>query len=162
MWIPTVKALKERFEVYRKARSETENRSVPLGEGISLVRDMFVADSMDEARDKAAEGLITYLRWIAHWRGLGNHLNPGETIPKTPGKLDLLTYEFLHPRNLLFGTAEYVSGKIEELRDELKLQHLQVWSNFPCMKQEDVMSSIRKFTEEVIPKFEEKKTRRAV
>jgi hypothetical protein len=30
------------------------------------------------------------------------------------------------------------------------------------MKQEDVMSSIRKFTEEVIPKFEEKKTRRAV
>ena len=162
MWIPTVKALKERFEVYRKARSETENRSVPLGEGISLVRDMFVADSMDEARDKAAEGLLTYLRWIAHWRGLGNHLNPGETVPETPGKLDLLTYEFLHPRNLLFGTAEYVSGKIEELRDELKLQHLQVWSNFPCMKQEDVMSSIRKFTEEVIPKFEERETKIAV
>jgi alkanesulfonate monooxygenase SsuD/methylene tetrahydromethanopterin reductase-like flavin-dependent oxidoreductase (luciferase family) len=89
MWIPTIKALKERFEVYRKARSEAENRSVPLGEGISLVRDMFVADSMDEARDKAAEGLLTYLRWIAHWRGLGNHLNPDET---------LLTYEFSHPR----------------------------------------------------------------
>ncbi len=153
MWIPTVKALKERFDIFRKARSEAENRDVPLGEGISLVRDMFVADSMDEARDKAAEGLLTYLRWIAHWRGLGNHMDPGEELPETPGKLDLLSYEFLLPRNLLFGTPDYVSGKIEELRDELNLQHLQVWSNFPCMAQEDVMSSVRKFTEQVMPKF---------
>jgi hypothetical protein len=30
------------------------------------------------------------------------------------------------------------------------------------MKQEDVMRSIRKFTEEVIPKFEEKETKIAV
>jgi alkanesulfonate monooxygenase SsuD/methylene tetrahydromethanopterin reductase-like flavin-dependent oxidoreductase (luciferase family) len=161
MWIPTVKALKERFQVYQKARSETEDRAVPLGEGISLVRDMFVADSMDEARDKAAEGLLTYLRWIAHWRGLGNHMDPGEELPETPGKLDLLTYEFLLPRNLLFGTPDYVSGKIEELRDELNLQHLQVWSNFPCMPQDDVMSSIRKFTEEVMPKFTDKRAQAA-
>ena len=47
MWVPTVKALKERFEVYRNARSEAEGRDVPLGEGISLVRDIFVADSMN-------------------------------------------------------------------------------------------------------------------
>ena len=94
MWIPTVKALKQRFEVFRNARSEAEGRDVPLGEGISLVRDMFVADSMDEARELAAEGIITYLSWIAHWRGLGNHMDPGEELPQTPGKLDLLTYEF--------------------------------------------------------------------
>ena len=43
MWIPTVKALKKRFEIYRDAKSESENRDVPLGEGVSLVRDMFVA-----------------------------------------------------------------------------------------------------------------------
>jgi alkanesulfonate monooxygenase SsuD/methylene tetrahydromethanopterin reductase-like flavin-dependent oxidoreductase (luciferase family) len=153
MWIPTVKALKWRFEVFRKARSEAEGREVPLGEGISLVRDMFVADSMDEARDLAAEGILTYLRWIAHWRGLGNHMDPGEELPQTPGKLDLLTYDFLLPRNLLFGTPDYVAGKIEELRDELNLQHLQVWSNFPGVPHDKVMNSVRKFTEEVIPRF---------
>ena len=155
MWIPTVAALKERFEIYREARSEFEGREVPLGYGISLVRDMFVADSMDEARELGAEGLFTYLKWIAHWRGLGNHLNPGEELPETPGKLDLVTYEFLHPRNMLFGTPGYVIEKIEELRDELGLQHLQVWSNFPCMKQEHVMKSVRLFTEKVMPKFAE-------
>ena len=31
MWIPTVKALKKRFEIYRDAKSKTENRDVPLG-----------------------------------------------------------------------------------------------------------------------------------
>ena len=37
MWIPTVKALKKRFEIYKEAKSKAENRDVPLGEGISLV-----------------------------------------------------------------------------------------------------------------------------
>ena len=153
MWIPTVKALKQRFEVYQKAKSEAENRDVPLGEGVCLVRDMFVADSMDEAEEKAGEGILTYLRWIAHWRGLGNHMDPGEELPETPGKLDLLTYDFLHPRNLLFGTPDYVAGKIEELRDELNLQNLQVWSNFPGVPHEHVMKSVRMFTEQVMPRF---------
>lgn len=153
MWIPTVKALKERFEIYRAARSETEGREVALGEGISLVRDMFVADSMDEARDIAAEGILTYIRWIAHWRGLGNHMNPGEELPETPGKLDLLDYEFLHPRNLLFGTPDYVADKIHELRTELNLQHLQVWSSFPGIPHDAAMKSLKMFTELVMPRF---------
>ena len=153
MWIPTVKALKECFEVYRNARSETEGRDVPLGEGISLVRDMFIADSMDEARELAGEGIIKYLSWIAHWRGPGNHMDPGEVLPETQGKLDLLTYEFLHPRNMLFGTADYVSEKIEELQDELNLQHLQVWSNFPGVSHDKVMNSVRLFSEQVMPRF---------
>ena len=50
MWIPTVKALKKRFEIFRDAKSKAENRNVQLGEGVSLVRDMFVADTMDEAK----------------------------------------------------------------------------------------------------------------
>ncbi len=155
MWIPTVKALKERFEVYRNARSEAEGRDVALGEGISLVRDMFVAETMDEARELAGEGILTYLRWIAHWRGLGNHLDPGEELPETSGKLDLLTYEFVHPRNMLFGTPDYVAEKIEELRTEINLQHLQVWSNFPGVPHDQVMKSVKLFTEEVMPRFED-------
>ena len=53
MWIPTVKALKIKFEAYKNARSEAEKRNVPMGEGVSLVRDMFVADTMEESREKA-------------------------------------------------------------------------------------------------------------
>ena len=151
MWIPTVKALKKRFEIFKEAKSKAENREVPLGEGISLVRDMFVAKTMEEAKEMAGEYIVNYMRWVCHWRGLGNHMDPNEKLPETKNKLDLLNYEFLHKRNLLFGTPEFVIEKINELQKELNLQNLQVWSNFPGIDHEDCMRSIKLFTEEVMP-----------
>ena len=80
-------------------------------------------------------------------------MDPGEELPVTKGKLDLLNYEFLHKRNLLFGTPDYVIEKINELKSELNLQNLLVWSNFPGVKHEDCMRSIKLFNDEVIPKI---------
>ena len=154
MWIPTVKALKKRFLLYQEAKSKAENRDVPLGEGICLVRDMFIADTMEEAEKLAGEHIVNYMRWVCHWRGLGNHMDPGEALPETDHKLDLLNYNFLHKRNLLFGTPEYVVNKINELKSELNLQNLQVWSNFPGIEHEACMRSIKLFTDEVMPKIE--------
>ena len=153
MWIPTVKALKKRFLLYKEAKSKAENREVPLGEGICLVRDMFIADTMEEAEKLAGEHIVNYMRWVCHWRGLGNHMNPGEILPETDHKLDLLNYDFLHKRNLLFGTPEYVVNKINELKSELNLQNLQVWSNFPGIDHKACMRSIKLFNDEVIPKI---------
>ena len=153
MWIPTVKALKKRFLLYKEAKSKAENREVPLGEGICLVRDMFIAETMEEAEKLAGEHIVNYMRWVCHWRGLGNHMDPGEILPETDHKLDLLNYDFLHKRNLLFGTPEYVVNKINELKSELNLQNLQVWSNFPGIDHEACMRSIKLFTDEVMPKI---------
>ena len=153
MWIPTVKALKKRFQIYQEAKSKAENREVPLGEGICLVRDMFIADTMEEAEKLAGEHIVNYMRWVCHWRGLGNHMDPGEELPQTDHKLDLLNYNFLHKRNLLFGTPEYVVNKINELKSELNLQNLQVWSNFPGIDHEACMRSIKLFTDELMPKI---------
>ena len=77
---------------------------------------MFVADSMEEAKEKAGEQMVNYMRWVCHWRGLGTHMNPGEEPPKTDHKLDLLSYDFLHERNMLFGTVDYIINKIEEMK----------------------------------------------
>ena len=156
MWIPPVQSLKKRFEIYQQAKSEKEKRHVELGEGISVVRDMFVADSMEEAKEKAGEQMVNYMRWVCHWRGLGTHMNPGEELPKTDHKLDLLSYDFLHERNMLFGTVDYIINKIEEMQTELNLQNLKVWSNFPGVKHEDCMKSIQMFTEKIIPHFKSK------
>ena len=156
MWIPTVKSLKKRFEIYKNAKSKTEKKDVPMGEGICLVRDLFIADTMEEAKELAGEQMVNYMRWVCHWRGLGSHMDPGEELPKTEHKLDLLSYEFLHKRNMLFGTVEYVIEKIEELKSELNLQNLQVWSNFPGVKHEHCMRSTKLFTENVMPHFKNK------
>ena len=57
---------------------------------------------------------------------------------------------------MLFGTSEYVIEKIKELKSELNLQNLQVWSNFPGVKHEHCMKSIKLFTEKVMPHFKDK------
>ena len=129
-----------------------------MGEGISLVRDMFVAETMEDAKKLAGEQMVNYMRWVCHWRGLGNHMDPEEELPVTKGKLDLLNYDFLHKRNMLFGTPDYVVEKIKELQSELNLQNLQVWSSMPGVKHEDAMRSIKLFNDEVIPKINLEKT----
>ena len=78
---------------------------------------------------------------------------PGETLPETANKLDLLDYDFLHRRNMLFGTAEYVSEKIQEMSDKLDLETLLVWSSFPGVPHGAAMDSIARFTEQVMPNF---------
>ena len=158
MWIPTVKTLKKRFEIYKNAKSDTEKRDVPMGEGISLVRDVFVAETMEDAKRLAGRQMVDYMRWVCHWRGLGNHMDPGEELPQTKGKLDSLNYDFLHKRNMLFGTPDYVVEKIKELQSELNLQNLHVWSSMPGVKHEDAMRSIKLFNDEVIPKINLAKT----
>ena len=44
-------------------------------------------------------------------------------------------------------------NKINELKIRIKFQNLQVWSNFPGVKHEDSMRSIKLFTEKVMPKI---------
>jgi alkanesulfonate monooxygenase SsuD/methylene tetrahydromethanopterin reductase-like flavin-dependent oxidoreductase (luciferase family) len=148
-WMPTVKELKGRFELYREKASKARGYEVPLGEGIALVRDVYVAETMEQAREDAAEAVLNNYRWICHWRGLSNLMDPGEEVK--PGQE--LNYEFLHPRNLLFGTPEYVTEKIQELQDELNVQNLLLWVNHNGLPHEKMMKSLKLFTEEVMPNF---------
>ena len=80
---------------------------------------------------------------------------PAKNCPETDNKLDLLSYDWVHPRNLLFGTPEYVTEKIQEMKDKLNLQNLLVWSSFPGMQHEATMASIELFTQQVMPHFSE-------
>lgn len=152
-WMPTVKELKGRFELYRERASKSRGYEVPLGHGIALVRDVYVAETMEQARQDAAEAVLNNYRWICHWRGLGNLMDPGETVKEGQE----LNYEFLHPRNLLFGTPDYVAEKIQELKGELNLETLLLWVNHNGLPHEKMMKSLKLFTEEVMPRFTETK-----
>jgi alkanesulfonate monooxygenase SsuD/methylene tetrahydromethanopterin reductase-like flavin-dependent oxidoreductase (luciferase family) len=152
-WIPPTDSLLPRFEAYRDAASDARGSEVALGEGVAVLRDMFVTETMAEAERLAGEGIVRYMQWVCEFRGLGNHRYPDEELPDTPGKLDALSYEWLHPRNMLFGTPDYVAGKIHEMKEKLNLRKLLVWSSFPGVAHEATMDSIAMFTEEVMPQF---------
>lgn len=148
-WMPPVSSLKGRFELYRDTLAETTGTEPALGHGLSLVRDVYVADTMEQARADYEEALLTSYRWICHWRGLGNLREAGEELAAG----QQLDYDFLADRNLLVGTPEYVAEKVHELRDELGLQDLLLWTTHPGLEHRKAMRSFELFAEKVMPQF---------
>jgi alkanesulfonate monooxygenase SsuD/methylene tetrahydromethanopterin reductase-like flavin-dependent oxidoreductase (luciferase family) len=148
-WMPPVSALKGRFELYRDTLAVQTGTEPALGEGLSLVRDVYVADTMEQARADYEQALLTSYRWICHWRGLGNLREEGEELA-TGQQLD---YDFLAERNLLVGTPEYVAEKVQELRDELGVEDLMLWTTHPGLEHRKAMRSFELFAEKVMPQF---------
>lgn len=148
-WMPPVSELKGRFELYRDKASEAQGREVPLGEGIALVRDVYVADTMEQARREFEEAVMNTYRWVTHWRGLGNLMEEGEELTDE----HTLDFDMLMERNMLVGTPEYVREKIEELRQEVGLEHLMLWTTHPGLKHDHAMRSLELFSTEVMPHF---------
>lgn len=148
-WLPPVSALKPRFELYRDAASKALGAEVPLGEGISLVRDVYVAETMEQARAEFEEAVLNSYRWITHWRGLSNLMEEGEKVTEAHE----LDFDFLMARNQLVGTPEYVAEKIHELRDEVNLEHMMLWTTHPGLDHKNAMKSLELFANEVMPQF---------
>jgi alkanesulfonate monooxygenase SsuD/methylene tetrahydromethanopterin reductase-like flavin-dependent oxidoreductase (luciferase family) len=145
-WLPPVSALRERFALYRDTAAAA-GRVIGKGEGIALVRDCYVAPTMEQARREFEAALMTSYRWIMHWRGMRNLLHPGEE----PGSLGELTFDLLADRNLLVGTPEHVAERIVELRDEVGLEHLMLWTTHPGLEHAHAMASLELFAGEVMP-----------
>ncbi|GAA2613431.1 LLM class flavin-dependent oxidoreductase [Streptomyces axinellae] len=148
-WLPPVSALKKRFDLYRRTASEAAGRPFAPGEGLALVRDVYVADTMEQARAEFEHALLQTYQWVTHWRGLANLMEDGEEL----GPRHELSFDFLDDRNLLVGTPDHVAGKIEELRDEVGLEHLMLWTTHPGLPHKHAMRSLELFSEHVLPRF---------
>ena len=108
VWQPPVETLKERFELYRGYRSAAEGRELARGEGMGLMRSVYVAPTMEEARRDAERGIMHLYRWVhPPRRGLGMFMRPGEE-PTPDMQLD---FDFLMDRNLIVGSPEFVIAK---------------------------------------------------
>ncbi|WP_411731397.1 LLM class flavin-dependent oxidoreductase [Paeniglutamicibacter sp.] len=148
-WLPPVSALKGRFELYRENASEAQGREVPLGEGIALVRDVYVADTMEQAREEFEAAVMNTYKWITHWRGLSNLMEEGEELTDE----HVLDFDMLMDRNMLVGTPEYVTEKIKELQSEVGLEHMMLWTTHPGLEHSKAMRSLELFSEKVMPSF---------
>jgi alkanesulfonate monooxygenase SsuD/methylene tetrahydromethanopterin reductase-like flavin-dependent oxidoreductase (luciferase family) len=146
-WLPPVSALKRRFALYRE-HAAAAGIELEQGENLALVRDVYVAPTMEQARREFEHAVMTSYRWILHWRGLRNLLEEGEELGE-----HALSYDFLHARNQLVGTPEFVRERIAELRDELGLQHLLIWTTHPGLPHDQAMRSLDLFASDVMPEF---------
>jgi alkanesulfonate monooxygenase SsuD/methylene tetrahydromethanopterin reductase-like flavin-dependent oxidoreductase (luciferase family) len=153
MWRPTIATLKERFSLYQKA-AQKAGRNLPFGARTGLLRDTFVAKTNDEARRIAHDAVMGNLNF-SNWRGPSIYLNPGETLPRDEEAAlkKKLTYEFVAPRSLLFGSPDDVLNQIRTLRDETNLEQLSLKVNWVGLGIEETMRSLHYFGEHILPEL---------
>jgi alkanesulfonate monooxygenase SsuD/methylene tetrahydromethanopterin reductase-like flavin-dependent oxidoreductase (luciferase family) len=153
MWRPPVETLKDRFTLYQETARKTTGTDIPFGARTGIMRDTFVANTMEEARAIAERYVMPYLNW-SNWRGPKIFLRPGEQLQPDQEKAlqKELSYDFVRDRSLLFGTPDSVAEKIEELREELNLEQLLINSTWNAIPHELAMGSMKLFADKVLPK----------
>ena len=145
--------IRENWEIYRDAASEAHGRPFALGEGLSVMRPTYIAETREEAERDARHGFNLLGQWgsiglYKQWQGMVTEDEAEE------GDFDLDFFEFQIKHGLLLiGTPDSVSEQIERLRSELNCAHLALFLNIPLLSYEQVTRSLRLFGEEIMPRF---------
>ena len=148
-WQPPALRIRERMELYAQVRTEREGRPFAVGEDQAVMRSMYVAPSMEEARRDAEAGIMSAFIFNDPFRGRQVFTNPGEVL----GDEVKLDWDFLEPRSLLVGSPEDVVGKIEELREVCHLDYLLVEFSHMGIPLSKSLTNLETFATQVMPRF---------
>jgi alkanesulfonate monooxygenase SsuD/methylene tetrahydromethanopterin reductase-like flavin-dependent oxidoreductase (luciferase family) len=157
MWRPSTAELRSRLRVYKEAYDATFKSDIPVGAKTAVVRDTFVADSETEAKRIAGQACMGSLNF-ANWRGPRIYLDPGESLPaETEATLrKRLSYEFVAPRALFFGSPRQLTDRIVELVERTGIQHLIFKCGWPGVPHEETMRCIGRLASDVLPHVRER------
>ena len=148
-WQPPARMMRQRMEIYARARSEREGRPFALGEDQAVMRSTYVASSMEEARRDAEEGIMSAFIFNDPFRGRQVFTNPDEELAPDV-KLD---WDFLEPRTLLVGSPENVVEKIQELQEVCNLDYLLISFTHMGMPLLKTLKNLETFATKVMPRF---------
>ena len=148
-WQPPARRIRQRMEIYARARSEREGRPFALGEDQAVMRSTYVASSMEEARREAEEAVMSAFIFNDPFRGRQVFTNPGEELDPD-GKLD---WDFLEPRTLLVGSPDNVAEKIHELQEVCNLDYLLISFAHMGMPLIKTLKNLETFATKVMPRF---------
>ena len=148
-WQPPALRIRQRMEIYARARSEREGRPFALGEDQAVMRSTYVASSMEEARRDAEEGIMSAFIFNDPFRGRQVFTNPGEELDPDV-KLD---WDFLEPRTLLVGSPDHVAERIQELQEACNLDYLLISFTHMGMPLIKTLKNLETFATKVMPRF---------
>ena len=130
--------LREDVKSYRKAWKDAGH----AGEPTTVVRiPTLLADTSEEAERLSDELMVLARRYFSGRQGIGS-TDAGSASPETTAEVNL------------FGTAEEVVDKIEDLRETYSTDEIMFEVNWTSsVPREVVMDTLRILSDEVIPKF---------
>jgi alkanesulfonate monooxygenase SsuD/methylene tetrahydromethanopterin reductase-like flavin-dependent oxidoreductase (luciferase family) len=151
-WQPPARRIHERCKVYAEVRGKREGRPFRLGEDQAVLRNTYVAGSMEEAKRDAEEGILSIFQYNDPYRGTQVFLNPGEKAdPDTK-----LSWDFLEPRALLVGSPEHIIERLEEHQEICGLDEILVGYAHQRVSQKKTLKNLELFATKVMPHFQKK------
>ena len=151
-WQPPVRQIYERCKVYAKVRGELEGRAVRIGEDQAVLRNVYVADSMETARREAEEGIMSIFQYNDPYRGTQVFMNPGEK----PDPDMKLSWDFLEPRALLVGSPDHIIERLEEHQEICNIDEILIGYAHHRVPQKKTLKNLELFATRIIPHFEKK------
>lgn len=126
---------------------------------LGLLIPMHLAGSVEEARNRAEAGIMSYyqtigdmrrdyLRWIAQ-KGIAM---PGRLGKTASG--EGLTFEKVCAEHAVVGDADTIVAALEQLAEETGASHILAWMNIGSVPHNFVRQSMEQFAAEVMPRIE--------
>jgi alkanesulfonate monooxygenase SsuD/methylene tetrahydromethanopterin reductase-like flavin-dependent oxidoreductase (luciferase family) len=129
--------------------------------GTPTLRQVFVGETMEQARELAGEALLWYYRALAR---VGS---PGGTTGELPENYSFYSIwgddaldpdkdregflKFLFDECTIIGDAAFCRDKLQEHRERYGLDYIIAWQNFGNLPHEATLASQRRFIEKVAP-----------
>lgn len=151
-WQPCGKRLDDLLVHYRDERRRLGDTDAEVGDGVGLLRLLYVAGSEDEART-AIEPLVEMIgRYIGGIRGKAAFADRDEELVDED---QISWFDFLRDRDhLLVGTPDAVEEQIRRLREQHDIDHFILWTHGVGTTHDASMRSLDLFGREVRPRFQ--------
>ena len=151
-WRQTARKLSEWIAKYKEARNRRGDPCPEPGKDWGVVRQVYVAPTMEEARKTFEPCITTMMRYRAAdpWRAIQAFMNPGEEV--TPDMA--LDWDFLWNRCLIAGSPDNVIEQIQELEEIAGIGTLAASIPHEGLAQDKVLKCIELLNERVIPEIQ--------
>ena len=145
--------IRQNWGRYQEVASETQGRDVGFGEGLAIMRNTYVADTMEQALATARPGYQRLFDWSpgSPLRVRKNSVLPEEYDERLE-TLDWLEFQ-IQIDSALVGTPDSVAAQVQRLAD-FGCTHLALFLNIPGLSFEQVKNSLRLFATEVMPRIQ--------
>jgi alkanesulfonate monooxygenase SsuD/methylene tetrahydromethanopterin reductase-like flavin-dependent oxidoreductase (luciferase family) len=150
VWQPPLKSVRALGQMYAEHRSKAEGRPIDPAKHMAVLRQVYVAPTMEEALRDAQKSSTFVFLYNNPFRGLSMFMNPGEK--PEPGMQ--MGWDFLVERgNIMVGTPDYVAERLNELREVGGVENVMVDMALPYLEQRQILKSIELFTTKVMPQL---------
>ncbi|GEE01647.1 hypothetical protein nbrc107696_22490 [Gordonia spumicola] len=151
-WYPTGDVLHNLLKLYQDEREKADGVRPTYGDGVSVLRLAFVAETDEEARRVCEKGVTDFFTFLCRVRGIGvfldAHEDPADFDPETIED----PWQFLMDRDHLFiGSVESVKERMVRMTTSHGIQNWLLQMGTPGIDHDAVDGSMELFAEHIAP-----------